>query len=174
MPVVQFGISSTTPIVWGQDELREMFKIGDNDELIPFISKILLFSNTADRNLTVEIDPFRRYTRKNPPVNIDSAGSNEGHRSYFKNRWLIAVAADLSPLIIPIEVAIRWSLAMELSAGAVFSVHLYYVLIKGQFIPDTEILERLADRRRMDRHDTDDPTQGQFRMGKLRKMGSAT
>ncbi len=144
-----------------------MFGMGDSSirekGFIPFITSLLLTSGTASRALSIGIDP------KTPKVLKGSGGSRE----YSPNELQVSIATDLTPVKIEINMPIKRELLLVSSGSGAWTVTVYYQFIKGNWAPTTEVLERLSDRKKMDRQDSlDDATEGSFRMGDIIQMGS--
>ncbi len=158
------------PHHWLENELRQMFRIPPNKKLIPFVHSGTCVSNTSARVLTIEADPDRPATRRpSDPGPVPSGGEGE----YRHNQQRITITGDLTQIPFAFNRSIRRSLSMVADATSVWSITLFYDLIEGTFEPDTHILERFADRRKMDRHDDDSAGESFFRMGQVRQMGDA-
>ncbi len=159
-----------TPHHWFENELREMFRIPPNEKLIPFVYHGTLVSNTSSRVLSIEVDPDRPATnRPSDPGPVPSGNEHD----YKHNQQRITITGDLTQLPFAFNRRIRKSLSMIADAASVWTITLFYDLIEGTFMPDTDVLERLADRRKMDMFDDDSAGESYFRMGKVLKMGDA-
>ncbi len=158
-----------TPRDYTPNELREMFSIGDKQNVIPFVHSGSVVSNTSARILTIEVDPKRPHLGNSNP-----APTASGHGADYRHgQQRVTITGDLTQIPIQFNRVIKSSLTFVCDAAAVWSITLFYDLVEGQFAPDTDIIERLADRRRMDIYDTDAAVSGQFRMGTVLKMGDA-
>ncbi len=155
-----------TPAEYREDRLRQMFSIGSDEDLIPFVTTLFLQTGTADRSLTIVIDPPRRGSGTPAPI---QAGLNQFE--YYHGLLRVAVASDLTQLVVPVGMPITEMLTLLSSAAATWTLTFVYQLIPGKFAPNTQILTDLAARRRMDKFDTDEAGNNYFRMGQLRRMG---
>ncbi len=154
-----------TPAEFREDRLRQLFGIGSDEDLIPFVTTLFLQTGTADRSLTIVIDPPKRGAG---PAPIQSGLTQF---EYYHGMCRVAVASDLTQLVIPVGLPITDILTLLSSAAATWTLTFVYQLIPGKFAPNTQILDDLAERRRMDKFDTDEAGQSFFRMGQLRRMG---
>ncbi len=163
-----------TPQILREDELRQLFKIPPPEEgkpdLIPFIQMFFVQSNTASRSLITEIDPDRpRGENDTDPIVVPTAQGQ-----YANNQIQFAQpTADLSFRPIPIQLPVKASMTLQSSGSGIWTISIQYVLVEGNFLPRTEILERLADRRKMDMFDDDTEGESYFRMGQRLQMGDA-
>ncbi len=158
-------------VIYRRDRLIEMFGLKPGE--IPFLQQVLAATGTASRTLILQVDPPRRPSMENENNPSPVAGANSMF-DYKHGMIAVPIATDITPVIVPVGAAIRDSLHISTdNATTTWILTFYFVPIPGEFRPDMEILERLADRRKMDRHDSDTPGESFFRMGKLRQMGDA-
>lgn len=159
-------------LVWDIRRLRDFYglKIGQ----IPFLQTIMWSSDTASRSWVGEVDGAKQYLLDGSNVNLAAQGDwpNVKHPRQFFGQ----AATDLSPQITPVNMAIRRQMAIDLGPNDFAGLFTFYFLpIVGTFLPDTDIVERLSARRKMDRWDSiTDSSQGTFRTGKVRQMGDAS
>ncbi len=154
-------------LVWDIDRLREFFRLKEGQ--IPFLQSIMWSSDTASRTWLGEIDgTFGKVDGSNKSF----ANPGDWPAVATDDQFFGTTAADLSPQLTPVNMAIRSQLVIDLGPDTFGGIFVFYFLpITGSFRPNPDLLERLADRNRMDQFDTDTAVQGPFRMGKLRRMG---
>lgn len=152
-------------LVWDITRLKEFFRLKDGQ--IPFLQSIMWSSDTASRAWVGEIDGVIK-----PEATKTLAGVGQWPGVSHDDQFFGTAAADLSPQLTPVNMAIRRQLVIDLGPSAdwagVFTF--YFLPIAGRFLADTKVLEDLAARRRMDMFDSD-VSPNTRRMGKLRQMG---
>ncbi len=156
--------------VFRRDDLIPMCQLKEGE--IPFFQQVMLISDTASREFAIEIDP-RKAQPPGPGATPNLPTTWSSGRDFHQDQIWATVAADLSPLIIPIGQRCRRDLMIYSPLDTLWTNTWYYIPIPGDWLPDTELIERLADRRRMDKFDTDEQGESFFRMGQLRRMGDA-
>lgn len=167
-------------VVLGPEQIMEMCEIGPEDNVHPFFTKLLVVSDTASRSAIVLFDPKLAYS----VAGKKSGGSFENNdvitpsvpvgvtQKAMHSRVTPTIAADLTPSIYPVELDVRRQIVIDLGPDEWASgFSFYFQLAPGPVIKLNTFLEGLADRRKMDRHDTDSALQGPFRMGQSRIMG---
>ncbi len=152
---------------WDIERLRRFFRLKPGQ--IPFIQSIMWSSDTASRAWVGEIDG---QIQPDGSKTLASGGNWPGVE--HDDQFFGTAAADLSPQLTPVNMAVRRQLVIDLGPDDDWAgVFVFYFLpITGSFLGDTRALEDLANRRRMDIFDTDAAPDTR-RMGKLRRMGDA-
>jgi len=154
-------------LVWDVERLRKFYRL--KEDQIPFLQSIMFSGDTDARSWVAEIDGVIQSEAVKVLIS-QGIWPDVDH----DNQFFGAISGELTPQLTPVNMAIRQQLVIDLGPNDWNGLFTFYFLpITGQFRPDTRLLKRLADRRRMDRWDTDAPGDSFFKMGKLRRMGDA-
>lgn len=166
--------------VWSKAELGEACRIGDRN-LHPIFTKVIATSGTASRNFTMWFDDPKRSYKIGDSKTGSSVTNNDtitptppfaSTPTFGPHQITVSHATDLTPLIIPIEMAVFKQLVIDLGPDDfILLLTFFYTLGPGPMWAPSDFLEKMADVRVMDQWDSDDPLQGPSKMGQIGIMG---
>ncbi len=164
--------NSTAGEIYDIDEMRELFDIPPHEDgkpdLIPFIQVFYLTVGTAARFLQLQFNgPRKGLGSRGATIRLQGPGTAKEHRN---GQITFIFGTELQMQYVPIGEAFKSAFGLISDGTGTWTINVKYILVEGNFLPDTELLERLADRRRMDGRQSDAHPNTR-RMGKLRRMG---